>query len=113
MLVKQAKPKPADMKYKYCVLSVRAALITIAQKFQSPYKSFTWSGECWTVSSALAELDDFLLDMPCGSFGVVGFTGGPPRQCSPQQGTMLTMLCDEALFWHYTRKLEFEELLGI
>lgn len=105
-------PKPADMKYKFCRFTVRQALVVLAQGYNCRYKQFYWGGQHWTVEKALEQLDATLLDMPCGSFGVVGFRGGPPLRCDAVNGTILTMLCDQALFAHYTENMNETEKLG-
>lgn len=105
-------PTPADLKYKYCQLSAGAALLMLSSKFHSGYKKFFWAGESWTVRRALEGIDDYILSMPCGSFGVLRFLGGPPGRCRNMKGTLLTLLCDEALFHHYTKGIPLPELLG-
>jgi hypothetical protein len=111
MIVKQKKPTLTELKYKYCELTARAALLVIAQKFGAAYKRFTWAGCSYTVDQALQEIDDYLLDIPCGSFGVVIFGGGPPGHYHQFQGTLLTMVCDFVLFEYYTMHMTEEELL--
>ncbi|MHC4301196.1 MAG: hypothetical protein ACYS7Y_28340 [Planctomycetota bacterium] len=105
-------PTPADLKYKYCQYSAGAALQVLRDKFHSGFKKFFWAGHSLDVRQALEEIDDYLLSMPCGSFGVISFLGGPPGRCRTMQGTLLTLLCDEALFHHYTRGIPLPELLG-
>jgi hypothetical protein len=111
MIMKQKKPTLAGLKHKYSAYTARGALVTIAQRFGARFKRFAWAGHSYTVDQALEEIDYDLLDMPCGSFGVVGFGGGPPHHYRQFQGTLLTVICDLALFEYYSSDMTDSELV--
>ena len=93
-------------------LSAQAALATLVERYRMSTKSFIFSGELYTVRSALSEIPEWLLDMPCGGFGSLRFFGGPPGAAMWYDGTILTMLCDAVLFDENTKDLTCSELIA-
>ena len=93
-------------------LSARSALATLVERYHMSTKSFIFSGELYTVRSAISEIPEWLLEMPCGGFGALRFFGGPPGAAMWYEGTILTMLCDAVLFDENTRDLTCSELIA-
>jgi hypothetical protein len=93
-------------------LSARAALATLVERYRMSTKSFIFSGELYTIRSALTDIPEWLLDMPCGGFGSLRFYGGPPGAATWYEGSILTMLCDAVLFDENTKNLTCSELIS-
>jgi len=101
------------LKTQFAGLSVRGALVTLAQRYSSANKGFIWDGQLYTIRSALEDLADYLLDMKCAGFGIIRFFGGPPNQGGWFDGTILTMLCDAVLFESNTAGMAEVQKLGM
>jgi hypothetical protein len=104
---------PEVLKHQFKGLSTRGALICLQQKYGKGNMTFIWHSQTCTVNGLLEEVPDYLLDMRCGEFGVVRFYGGPPAQGRWFDGTVLTMLCDAALFDNRTKDMPVSQLLGL
>jgi len=101
------------LKMQFAGLSVRGALVTLAQRYRSANKNFIWGSQLYTVRSALEDLPDYLLNMKCAGFGVVRFFGGPPNRGGWYDGTLLTIMCDSALFELSTAGMAEIQKLGM
>jgi hypothetical protein len=89
---------PHAAKYQLKGLSARAALVCLMQQYGLHKKTFVWQAGFYTVEGALKQIDDYLLDIECGKFGIIRFYGGPPGCAKWFDGTLLTMLSDAAMF---------------
>ncbi|MHC4188401.1 MAG: hypothetical protein ACYSUB_01775 [Planctomycetota bacterium] len=92
-------------------LSTRCALICIIQKGGGD-KQFIWAGKLWTPNQAYETLEEDILEIGCGSMGVLRFFGGPPGKGGWFDGTMLSMLCDLILFDEKTQNWTASEKLS-
>jgi len=104
---------PAALKHQFKGLSTRGALICLQRKYGKGNMTFIWHSQICTVAGLLGEVSDYLLDMCCGEFGVVRFFGGPPAQGRWFDGTVLTMLCDAALFDDRIKAMPVSRLLEL
>jgi len=91
-------------------VDTRTALLCICQKGAGS-KSFYWSGQMWTANEALGSWGSYLLNMGCGTFGIILFYGGPPKGGGWYEGTVLSMLCDLILFEKNTQHWSVAEKL--
>lgn len=102
MIIKQHKPTPPDLKHAFAGLSVRAALLTLAQRYNARGRVFYvrreggTTSQCCTVLGALTQLPVATLEARCDRV-IVSFTGGPPGRRALRLGTVLTLLCDGVL----------------
>jgi hypothetical protein len=111
VIIRTRKKTVAELKLWYKDYSAREALAILAEDFGMGFKTFMWFGEVYTVERALTTIPDYLLDMYCGAFGIVRFMGGPLGKTKWYNGTVLTMLCDAALFEAYARSMTAEQRL--
>lgn len=103
----------ATLKYQLGGLSARGALVCLAQKHGKAQTTFVWFSQLYTVTQALENVSDYLLDMRCGDFGVIRFFGGPPRNGKWFDGTLLTMLCDAVMFENHTAGMTEAQIIGL
>jgi len=90
-------------------LTTRAAIVTLTDKYHRAKMTIVFDSQMYTLKTLAEELEDCLLDMPCGEFGILRFWGGPPGEGEWHDGTMLTMLCDAILFEEHTQHLSEAE----
>lgn len=112
VVIRRRKKTVTELKLWYKHYSARSALAILADDFGMRFKTFMWFGEIYTIEKAWTDIPDYLLDMHCGTFGVVRFMGGPPGKTKWYSGTVLTMLCDAALFEAYAYNMTAEQRFG-
>lgn len=93
-------------------LTTRVALVKLSHQYRLTNKTFLFDGVVYTIKSALADIPEYLLDMPCEHFGTLRFFGGPPGSGRWFNGTVLTLLCDSVLFDESTKHLSTSEMLA-
>lgn len=101
-IIRQSK-SAAGLKLWYRHCSARTALSILIEDYGMRARTFMWSTKLYTVERALTNIPYYLIDMPCGQFGVIRFFGGPPGHAKWYEGTLLTMLCDTVLFKTHAR----------
>lgn len=105
VIIQRQQRTVAELKLRYSDYSAWEVLTALVKDFGMRARTFMWCGELYTVKGALADIPSYLLDMQGTDFGVVRFYGGPVGRAKWYNGTILTMLCDAALFEMYSRKM--------
>ncbi len=112
VIIRRQKKTVTELRLWYKNYSARSAFAKLAEDYDMGAKTFVWFGQLYTVARALTDVPDYLLDICCDDFGVIRFFGGPLGKTGWYEGTVLTMLCDAALFEMYAADMPLEQRMG-